>query len=104
MIGQMNVILAGGEKRALLFPFDSIPGPSPDQYCLAVQDVVSGLVFNSVCRTIDPAKGVTEDSVKKDFHAMVAANGGAAVLNEKPAPPPPADPPAPERIAPSRRK
>lgn len=109
MIGQHNVILSGGTRRALLFPIDAIDGPSPSQYCLAVQDVESGLVFNSVCRTIDPAKNVTEDSVKNDFRVMVMANGGAAVIGtpkaeaEKPVPPPPSDPPAPERTAPPRK-
>lgn len=113
MIGQHNVILSGGTRRALLFPIDAIDGPSPSQYCLAVQDVESGLIFNSVCKTIDPAKNVTEDSVKNDFRVMVMANGGAAVLgtppgyrgeSAKPEPEPQPVPPAPERTAPPRKR
>lgn len=110
MIGQHNVILSGGTRRALLFPIDAIDGPSPSQYCLAVQDVESGLVFNSVCRTIDPKQGVTEASVLKDYDAMVAANGGPepapnslGELPGKPDPEPHPVPPAPERTSPSRR-
>lgn len=117
MIGQQLVNLKGGDpgninqKRAILFPIDSIDGPSPSQYCAAIQDITTGLVFNSVCHTIDPAKGVTEESVMKSFNAMVLANGGAAPapnslgeLPGKPDPEPQPVPPAPERTAPPRKR